>query len=146
MKAKRSIAKFFFFISILMLVVPVMPHHHHSNGLICMKNDLPAPCSHADDKACSNPTDSDCSTQATHHPCCCNTYCVTSHFTQKAPSLTDVNLQPDYTWVATLFYEPAFRLLLQLEEKERHTYPYYLESLHSTLVATATGLRAPPTL
>lgn len=75
MQRKRYITFFFIFISMVMLVVPVIPHHHHNNGLICMKNDITPNC---------------CGQQHTpdSEHCCCDTGCVTTHFSSKLPART----------------------------------------------------------
>lgn len=130
MKKKRYIAYFLFFISMIMLVVPVIPHHHHDNGLICMKNDIPAEgCCHHQGPCKEH--------------CCCDTGCITVHFFQQAPN-SDHDINPDFLWVTTLFSEPILALLSLPEESSIGTEPVYIESLHGTFITRASGLRAPP--
>lgn len=136
MKKKQHITYILFFISLIMLVIPVIPHHHHADGLICMKNDITADCcehEHSD-------------TPGSEH-CCCNTGCVTTHFVQQTPnSSDDVCSHPDTLWAITLFIEPFSKLLTLPESDVNRRECVYLESLHSTFIIRATGLRAPPSL
>lgn len=133
MKKKRYIAYFLFFISMVMLVVPVIPHHHHDNGLICMKNDVPTSdsCCHQQKDPCDN-------------HCCCDTGCMTVHFYQQTPNSDNSDIHPDFLWVTTLFSEPILKLLTIPEAISVKQDYVYLESLHSTFLTRATGLRAPP--
>lgn len=131
MKKKRYIAYFLFFISMIMLVVPVIPHHHHDNGMICMKNDIPAEgcCQHQG--PCSE-------------HCCCDTGCMTTHFFQQTPNSDNSDVHPDLVWVTTLFSEPILRLLSLPEEAGTGYESVYIVSLHGTFITRASGLRAPP--
>ncbi|MDO4165104.1 MAG: hypothetical protein Q4D56_12090 [Bacteroides sp.] len=137
MRIKRYIAILLLFVSMIMLAMPVIPHHHHSgNELLCMKSDVQTGC-------CEHHHSTHNATE-THDHCCCNTGCVTTHFVQKAPSVGQNNLHPDYQWVITLFHEPIFRFLFQTESKEQKQYSTYIESLHGVFLTSAKGLRAPP--
>lgn len=135
MKKRQHIAYILFFISLIMLAIPVIPHHHHADGTICMKNDIAADC----DESCC------------HHPreghCCCDTGCLTTHFVQKTPNSSDeLCSHPDTLWTAVLLFKPISRLLTALEFDVSRQECIYLESLHSTFIIRATGLRAPPSL
>ena len=134
MKKKQYITYILFFISLIMLVMPVIPHHHHADGMICMKNDITADC-------CGH----------RHSPgnehCCCDTGCMTTHFVQQTPSSSnDVCSHPDALWAVTLLIEPFSKLLILPEFDISRQECIYLESLHSTFIICATGLRAPPSL
>lgn len=132
MKKKQYITYFLFFISMVMLVIPVIPHHHHADGLICMKNDITKDC-------CEHRH-----SPANEH-CCCDTGCVTTYFVQQTPNTgNDAWAHPDAMWVVTLFFEPIFKLLVLPENDIKRQDGVYLESLHSTFITRATGLRAPP--
>ena len=134
MKKKQYITYILFFISLIMLVIPVIPHHHHGNGMICMKNDITADC--CEHRHCSD-----------NEHCCCDTGCMTTYFVQQTPnSSDDVCPHPDALWTLTLFIEPFSRLPILSEFDVSKQECIYLESLHSTFITCATGLRAPPSL
>ena len=134
MKKKQYIAYILFFISLIMLVIPVIPHHHHGNGMICMKNDITTDC--CEHRHCSD-----------NEHCCCDTGCMTTYFVQQTPnSSDDVCPHPDALWTLTLFIEPFSRLPILSEFDVSRQECIYLESLHSTFITCATGLRAPPSL
>lgn len=79
--------------------------------------------------------------------CCRNTGCMTTHFVQQTPcSSDDVYSHPDALWAVILFIEPFSKLLTLPEFDISRQECIYLESLHSTFIACATGLRAPPSL
>lgn len=129
MSKNRYILFLLFLISTIILVMPVLPHHHHGNEIICMKNDV---------------TEHDC---CNHHHTeddpCCNDKCATQIKTTVA-SLQADQTQPQHIIIVTLFTEPLLRFLTQPEETSSRNYSIYFESLHSTCIAQATGLRAPP--
>lgn len=134
MKKKQYIAYILFFISLIMLVIPVIPHHHHGNGMICMKNDINTDC--CEHRHCSD-----------NEHCCCDTGCMTTYFVQQTPnSSDDVCPHPDALWTLTLFIKPFSRLPILSEFDVSRQECIYLESLHSTFITCATGLRAPPSL
>lgn len=139
MKARRHIAYLLFVVSMLMLGVPVIPHHHHTDGLLCMKNDLGEDC-------CETQSDPD--DGPTEH-CCCHTDCITTHFFQQLPTIDTGWLHPapagDACFLPALLPLPAYRFAHPIRQ-HNHTSYYYLESLHSTLIARAKGLRAPPSI
>ncbi len=130
MASNRYITYLLFLISIIMLEVPVIPHHHHTNGMLCMKNDLSANC---------------CETQPSeHHKHCCHTKCVATHFFKKTPATEDgIEITPS---AESSLYLPAVFLPQSdaLSFKPIHKPPFYIESLHGTHIARASGLRAPP--
>lgn len=133
MKIKRYIAYVLFFVSLLMLAVPVIPHHHHADGLLCMKNDIDTEC-------CTHPVN-----KAGEH-CCCNTGCIATHFFQQRPNLDVefIQLLPGNILfnLTDLLSSPIFSSFIGHLRQES----IYIESLHSTFLTRATGLRAPPFL
>lgn len=133
MKSKQLIFYFLLVISLIMVAVPTVPHHHHNDGAICVKDDLP-------------PTDC-CSHHHGHHsqhedPCCTND-CIAS-FYSPVPTTSSYDAQPELLYTTILFSEPLFRLLSQPIETISQCDYVYLESLHSTYITCAAGLRAPP--
>lgn len=130
MGKKRIILFFMFFISMIMLAVPVIPHHHHANGIICMKNDrTPEP---------------QCPKHHHHqdNDSCCNDECLT-RFNSPAPTVQP-DSGPHYVFIATLFTDFIIENLFKPQERRIRNYYAYRESLHSTVINRATGLRAPP--
>lgn len=119
--------------SILMLAIPVMPHHHHANGKICMKDDVQENCCqhHHDDN------------EAQHHHSCEDTGCITTHFFQQIPSnnprieLAEES-HPIYLIVADILSQAL------IANNDNPSFNDYRESLHSTQIMHAMGLRAPP--
>ncbi len=113
-----------------MLVVPAIPHHHHANGVICMKNDIP--------------TDTPCPTHHHHSgsDTCCNDGCLTK-FDSPTPSI-EMDGSPHYVFVATLFTDLIIENLFKPQERRIKDYYAYRETLHSTVISRASGLRAPP--
>ncbi|EJX10610.1 hypothetical protein EVA_00869 [gut metagenome] len=101
-----------------------------------MKNDITSDC-------CDCTSHTENQIPSSHH-CCENTHCVTIFFTPNAPADNDCDFRPAYFWVSTLFYEPAFELLLLTTREKQKQFSYYLESLHSIQISTSIGLRAPP--
>lgn len=113
-----------------MLGVPAIPHHHHANGLVCMKSDIP--------------TNEQCPTHHHHadNDACCSDGCLT-RFHSPTPSVQADN-SPHYVFVATLFTDLIIENLFKPREKRVKNYYAYRETLHSTVLNRAWGLRAPP--
>ena len=128
---KKFLVTLLFFINIIMLIVAVFPHHHHSDGMICMKQDLPI--------------EQQCPMNHHHHPendSCCHSECMT-HFQSPTPSLQS-HSGPDYILIATLFTDDIIEHLLRpLEKRARNNYDFR-ESLHGTNIPRTFSLRAPP--
>ncbi len=127
---KRMIVILLFFINIIMLVAAVIPHHHHSNGMICMKQDLPV------EQQCP----------MHHHPgndSCCSSECQT-RFYSPIPSSIHTDSRPDYVFIATLFTDVIIEHLLRPQEKQIKNYYAYRDSLHGTDTPRTTSLRSPP--
>lgn len=121
------------FISAVLITIPAIPHHHHGDSIICMKDDIK-------DVDC-------CSMHHTHHhqddDPCCNGDCVT-HLLSSTPTLDTEDIQPQFTYIQTLFTESLLRFLTQPVEKDVYNDFVYVESLHGTYLTRAAGLRAPP--
>lgn len=135
MDRKRYIYYFLLFITMVMVMAPAIPHHHHGNGIICMKDDVK-------ENDC-------CSTHHHHHhhqedDPCCNDDCV-AHFNTLIRADVD-HVQPEFHYLITLFTEPLTLFLSRKEEKAVCWKYVYIESLHSTYITRAAGLRAPPSL
>lgn len=136
MKLKRYIAYLLLVVSMMMLAVPVIPHHHHTDGLLCMKNDL--------GRAGSE--------QPVQHPrhaeehCCCHTGCITTHFFQQRSQMDTTWLHPAPDDLPSFLIAFPPRLFSSPDNAtgRKHFTHYYIESLHSTFIARATALRAPP--
>ncbi len=115
--------------------MPAIPHHHHGNGIICMKDDI-------------KETDC-CTSHHTHHhqedDPCCNGDCAT-HIVSSVQTLDTEDIQPQFTFIHTLFTESMLRFLTQPVEKDVYRDFVYVESLHGTYLTRAAGLRAPPVL
>lgn len=122
-----------FLLSILMLAVPVVPHHHHGDEVICMKNDFHAGC-----------------TEAAHHPgqhpgCCHDKGCLTTHFYQRTPRAERKTPEIKPVQLPAFFATCMQQLYVTDNDLQTsHSYSPYIESLHDTHIARATGLRAPP--
>lgn len=133
MENKRYICIFMLFISVVLIAMPAIPHHHHGNGIICMKDDIK-------DIDC-------CSSHHTHHhqedDPCCNGDCA-ANFLSSTPILDTEDIQPQFTFIQTLFTESLLRFLTQPVEKDVYNDFVYVESLHGTYLTRAVGLRAPP--
>ena len=121
MRAKKKIYQYvMLLVSIVVLMSVVIPHHHHSNGLPCYKS-LSAEAAHGG----------------------CNGHNV-ALYTSVFSHVTDGNVN-QYLFPLLVLFDyinppvPAFYKLLF--EKDR---TYYIESLHDTWIASASGLRAPP--
>ena len=132
MKKKQYITYILFFISLIMLVIPVIPHHHHADGMMMVGNDGYHQHYQADEKKNIG-------------------YVLflfhSSIFGQQTPSSSnDVCSHPDALWAVTLLIEPFSKLLILPEFDISRQECIYLESLHSTFIICATGLRAPPSL
>lgn len=128
---KRIIVTLLFFINIIMLMAAVIPHHHHSDGMICMKQDLPV--------------EQQCPMHHHHHPendSCCSNECLT-RFQSPVPSV-HTDSDPDYVFIATLFTDVIIEHLLRPLERRVKNYYVYRDSLHGTDIPRATSLRAPP--
>jgi len=137
MKLQRRIAYLLLVVSMIMLGVPVAPHHHHTDGLLCMKNDISDTC-------CEKPVEK--SGQEQEH-CCCHTGCITTHFFQQRSDTDTGWMHP--TPHGTPCFLPACLSTLSVDlpapnRWKKKRIPYYIESLHSTLIMRAAGLRAPP--
>lgn len=132
MKNKRYIFYFLFIISMIMLAVPAIPHHHHAEGMICMKNDIP--------------TDTPCPTHYHHsgNDTCCSNGCLT-RFDSPTPSI-EMDSSPHYVFVAILFSDFIIANLFKPQEQRIKSYYAYRETLHSTVISRASGLRAPPSV
>lgn len=130
MKRKKPIiVALLFLINIIMLIVAVIPHHHHSDGMICMKQDLPV------EQQCP----------AHHHPendSCCSNECMT-RFHSRTPSVQP-DSGPDYVFIATLFTDFIIEQLLRPQERRIKHYYIYHDPLHGTDIHRAIPLRAPP--
>lgn len=132
MKTQRHIAYLLLVISLLMPMVPVFPHHHHANGLLCVKNDIGSHCCHQHAES-----------QDEGH-CCCQTGCVTQHFFQQMPTSVSNGPLPAVSELIPFLSPLLLRLAASRAVASKGDIPIYIESLHGTLVARATGLRAPP--
>lgn len=131
---KRYIIYFLMAACMIMLVAPLIPHHHHGNDIICMKDDMKdmeCPCHHQQ----HHPNDD---------PCCTNNCMTIIESSVPAQQLNEVH--PPYFYITTLFTESLLRFLTQPDERAIHQDYVYLESLHSTYILYAAGLRAPPCL
>lgn len=119
-----------FLINIVMLVAAVIPHHHHSDGIICMKHDLPVEHS--------------CPIHNHHseNDSCCDSECMT-RFQSPIPSV-QTDSGPDYVFIATLFTDVIIEHLLRPQEKRIKNFYVYRDSLHGTNIPRALSLRAPP--
>lgn len=115
--------------AILSLLSVVIPHHHHRDGMPCYQS---LTAEHAQGDHGADP-----------HDCGCDGHNL-AFFDTAASHCTDGDVDIHLIPLLTLFNyiyppEPAFHG--QFFERE---YAPYIESLHDTWIASATGLRAPP--
>lgn len=135
MRSKQYIFFLLLFVSLIIVGMPVIPHHHHGDGIVCMKDDIKA---------------DDCCSAAHHHhhqeddPCCTDS--CTAHIQSFVSHSHAIDMQPDYLFAVILFTEPLLRFLTRPLPRDSHRDYVYREPLHSTYIARATGLRAPPSL
>jgi len=112
----------------LVLIVPVLPHHHHFEDEICLQGDADSP---------TKP----------HHQAeqDCDGYCITQlHFSIQHHD--DVNVQPHFWQVVTLFPASFIHSLLPPRLESFDRLYFFIESLHGAGVFHAINLRGPPTL
>lgn len=133
MERKRYIPFFLLVVSLLMMAVPVFPHHHHANGLLCMKNDIGPHCCQ------QHPSETGSETH-----CCCETGCIAHHFFQQMPTDMRTSPHPAVSELIPFLSPLLLRLAASRAIAPKGDIPIYIESLHGTLIAHATGLRAPP--
>ncbi|MCD7900019.1 MAG: hypothetical protein LUH22_09130 [Bacteroides sp.] len=136
MKINPYIFAFFMFVSLILVVMPTMPHHHHSDGRICMLDDIQA------DDCCTHH-------HPHHHPYddpCCTGDCLTQIIKAEVAHQDTDLIQAAYIHTITLFSISLLKYLTPpLEIPDFDDY-VYRESLHSTFITRAVGLRAPPSL
>lgn len=133
MKQKKKIVHYVMLVaSIMMLISVVVPHHHHSNGLPCYKW-LSTETTHGGHGS-ENP-----------HDYSCNGHNVALYTSVQSHVLAADVSQLLFPLLILFDYinppEPDF--LGQLFESGPFV---YIESLHDTWFASASGLRAPPVL
>ena len=133
MGRRKQTAYILIVISLLVMVVPVIPHHHHGDSQICMKHDL-------NDTAGHSHRHDDCG-----HSCCHNTDCLTVRFFQQVPQ-HEHSFMPDVPLCSLppFLLSPLWRSACCPEQERESICHIYIESLHSTRIANAVGLRAPP--
>lgn len=125
-------------LSIVVLGVPVVPHHHHDDDRLCMKNDI--------SDHCCTPSSEIPGEEKEH--CCCQTGCITTHFFQQRSDMDMGWLHPATHAIPDFLPAiPPLPLDLSVPTLWWRQHPsFYIESLHGTFIARATGLRAPPSL
>lgn len=133
MRVSRTISQYVLLAaSILVLLSVVIPHHHHSDGIPCY-GLMTTEASHGDHNG-EESHDCDC----TGHNSAFLTS-LQSHFTDG-----DVDL---YLFPLLVLFDyinpPGLSFYEQYVERDR---AFYIESLHGTWIASASGLRAPPVL
>lgn len=133
MKVRKIISQYVLLVaSILMLVSVIVPHHHHSNGMPCYEV-MATEASHGDHDG-EESHDCDC----TGH----NTAFLTSvqsHFTDGDVDLYLLPLLVLFDYINP----PELSFSEQYIERDG---AFFIESLHSTWITSASGLRAPPVL
>lgn len=131
MKTKEKIIRYVMLVAgVIMLLSVVVPHHHHSNGLPCFKYLVGGEHSHKSDTA---------------HDCGCNGH-NQALYTTVMSHATDVDMSHLLFPLQVLFdyiNPPETAICGRHFDRER---PFYIESLHDTWIASASGLRAPPVL
>lgn len=128
---KRKIYQYvMLLVSIVVLWSVVMPHHHHSDGLPCYQSLIEEAThdGHSDSES---------------HDCGCNGHNA-ALYTSLFSHMTDGNIHLHLFPLLVLFDYinppvPVFYKLLFEQDRA-----YYIESLHDTWIASASGLRAPP--
>lgn len=117
-------------VSIVVLWSVVMPHHHHSDGLPCYQS-LVEEAAH------------DGHNGSESHDCGCNGHNV-ALYTSFFSHMTDGNIHLHLFPLLVLFdyINPPVPVFYKLLFEQDRT--YYIESLHDTWIASASGLRAPP--
>lgn len=133
MKKERIATYVSLIASVLLLLSVVVPHHHHADGM---------PCYHwlteiADDESDDS---SGTSHSAAEHDCGClgHNQALFSSVEQHAAS--DLHLIP--LFILFHYINPLSAVALPLPfERER---AFYIESLHDSWIAKASGRRAPP--
>ena len=133
---RRYITILLSLVSILMLAVPVVPHHHHGSEAICLKNDLHTGCGDTGHTHHRHP--------AGHPNCCHDKGCLTHQFVQRTPQVERQAPRPRPVLLPSDFSLPAVLPHLYAEPHQTISYSPYIESLHGTRIARASGLRAPP--
>lgn len=118
-------------VSIVVLWSVVMPHHHHSDGLPCYQS-LVEEAAHDGHNGGSE-----------SHDCGCNGHNV-ALYTSLFSHMTDGNIHQHLFPLLVLFdyINPPVPVSYKLLFEQDRT--YYIESLHDTWIASASGLRAPP--
>lgn len=133
MKKERIATYVSLIASLLLLLSVVVPHHHHADGM---------PCYHwlteltdEDDADSSDTTHS-----AAAHDCGClgHNQALFSSVEQHAAS--DLHLIPLFILFNCIHAFEAVALPLPFEREQA----FYIESLHDSWIAKASGLRAPP--
>lgn len=126
MERKKQIIRYVLLLaSLVMLISVVMPHHHHSSGMPCYK---PLTEKHHTSNS---------------HGCGCEGHNL-AFFTSFHSAQTDLASSHCLFPLFVLYdyiYPPEPTFVEQLFGRERAV---YIESLHDTWIATASGLRAPP--
>lgn len=130
MKLKIKIVRYaMLMVSIMMLFSVIIPHHHHSNGL---------PCYTFVTEQGSDNHDNTSDTACNGH----NIALYTSVLTHATDGDVVQYLFPLLV-VFDYINPPDPDFCRQLAKRDR---TFYIESLHDTWIASASGLRAPPML
>lgn len=126
MKTKKKIIHYVMLLAtMVMLLSVILPHHHHGNGMPCYKSLTTA----------HQPGDS--------HDCGCEGHGL--FFLNASQSVVaDADAGPYLVPLLVLFdyiYPPEPAFYVQLWSREKAV---YIESLHDTWIASASGRRGPP--
>ncbi|WP_321438685.1 DUF6769 family protein [uncultured Bacteroides sp.] len=127
MRKKRFTGWLLLLVSMLVLIVPVLPHHHHFDNEICLQGDADSPTKP------HQQADEDC-----------DGYCITK-LNFSVPH-HDVNVQPHFWQVVTLFPASFIHSLLPPKLESFDRLSFYIESLHGAGISRTISLRAPPML
>lgn len=126
MERKKQIIRYVLLLaSLVMLISVIAPHHHHSNGMPCYKPLTEA--HHGSDShgpGCEG-----------HNPAFFTSFHSAQIDLASSHCLFPLFILYDYV------YPPAPSFTEQLFSREKNI---YIESLHDTWIASASGLRAPP--
>lgn len=126
MEKKKQVIRYTLLLAgLMMLISVIMPHHHHSSGMPCYK-----PLAEAHH------------TPDSHSPGCegHNLAFLTSTHSDQTDLASIHYLFPLFV-LYDYIYPPEPALVELLFGRERDV---YIESLHDTWIARASGLRAPP--
>lgn len=126
MESKKQVIRYVLLLaSLVMLISVILPHHHHSNGMPC----------------CKPLTEAHHATNSHSQGCEGHNLASFTSFHSEQTDLASLHYLFPLFILYDYIYPPQPAFVEQLFGRERAV---YIESLHDTWIAAASGLRAPP--